>query len=85
VVHGSVHPQYTGVEAGLSATRDIFSAIARRANTTVAELSKVLENHRAGQNGLLRMTWDNGDRTVLVNPNLGGVTIGLEPATHRAG
>ena len=22
------------------------------------------------------MTWDNGDRTVLVNPNLGGVTLG---------
>jgi L-ribulokinase len=76
VVHGSVHPQYTGVEAGLSATGDIFSAIARRANTTVAELSKGVENYRAGQTGLLRLTWDNGDRTVLVNPNLGGITIG---------
>jgi L-ribulokinase len=76
VVPGSVHPQYTGVEAGLSATGDIFSAIARRAGTTVAELSKGLESYRAGQTGLLRMTWDNGDRTVLVNPNLGGITIG---------
>jgi L-ribulokinase len=76
VVPGSVHPQYTGVEAGLSATGDIFSAIARRAGTTVAELSKGLESYGAGQTGLLRMTWDNGDRTVLVNPNLGGITIG---------
>ncbi len=76
VVQGSVHPQYTGVEAGLSATGDIFSAIARRANTTVAELSQGLETYRAGQTGLLRMTWDNGDRTVLVNPNLRGITIG---------
>jgi L-ribulokinase len=76
VVPGSVHPQYTGIEAGLSATGDIFSAIARRANTTVAELSKGLESYRAGQTGLLRMTWDNGDRTVLVNPNLGGMTLG---------
>src|SRR5579863_7837514 len=76
VVKGSVHPQYTGVEAGLSATGDIFSAIARRANTSVAELSRGLENYRAGQTGLLRMTWDNGDRTVLVNPNLGGITLG---------
>jgi len=25
---------------------------------------------------LLRMTWDNGDRTVLVNPNLRGITFG---------
>jgi L-ribulokinase len=76
VVQGSVHPEYTGVEAGLSATGDIFSAIARRANTTVADLSKGLDQYHAGQTGLLRMTWDNGDRTVLVNPNLGGITLG---------
>ena len=76
VVPGSVHPQFTGIEAGLSATGDIFSAIARRANTSVEELSKGLERYRAGQTGLLRMTWDNGDRTVLVNPNLGGMTLG---------
>ncbi len=76
VVPGSVHPEFTGIEAGLSATGDIFSAIARRANTTVEELSKGLDKYHAGQTGLLRMTWDNGDRTVLVNANLGGMTIG---------
>jgi L-ribulokinase len=76
VVKGSVHPDFTGIEAGLSATGDIFSAIARRANTTIAELSRGLESYHAGQTGLLRMTWDNGDRTVLVNPNLGGMTLG---------
>lgn len=76
VVPGSVHPQYTGVEAGLSATGDIFEAIARRAGVTVSELSKGLESYRAGQTGLLRLSWDNGDRTVLVNPELGGVTLG---------
>jgi len=76
VVPGSVHPKLTGIEAGLSATGDIFEAIARRAGTKVAELSKGLENYRAGQTGLLRITWDNGDRTVLVNPELGGVTLG---------
>ncbi len=76
VVPGSVHPGYTGVEAGLSATGDIFEAIARRAGTKVSELSKGLENYKAGQTGLLRLSWDNGDRTVLVNPELGGVTLG---------
>jgi L-ribulokinase len=76
VVQGSVHPQRTGIEAGLSAVGDIFSAIANRAATDVPTLSKGLENYRAGQTGLLRMTWDNGDRTVLVNPNLRGITLG---------
>jgi L-ribulokinase len=76
VVQGSVHPQRTGIEAGLSAVGDIFSAIASRAGCDVQTLSVGLENYRAGQTGLLRMTWDNGDRTVLVNPNLRGVTLG---------
>ena len=76
VVPGSVHPKYTGIEAGLSATGDIFDAIARRAGTRISELSKGLETYRPGQTGLLRLTWDNGDRTVLVNAELGGVTLG---------
>jgi len=76
VVHGSVHPERTGIEAGLSAVGDIFNAIAERAGSDVATLSKGMESYRAGQTGLLRLTWDNGDRTVLVNPNLRGVTLG---------
>jgi L-ribulokinase len=81
VVPGSIHPGFTGIEAGLSATGDIFDAIARRAGTTVAELSKGLENYRSGETGLLRLTWDNGDRTVLVNPELSGITLGWRLTT----
>ena len=76
VVPGSVHPGFVGVEAGLSATGDIFEAIARRAATTVKDLARGLETYRPGQTGLLRLSWDNGDRTVLVNAALGGVTLG---------
>ena len=83
VVEGSIDPARTGIEAGLSATGDIFEAVARRAGTTVAELSRGLENYRAGETGLLRLTWDNGDRTVLVNAELSGVTLGWR-LTHTA-
>lgn len=84
VVPGSVDPKLTGIEAGLSAVGDIFEAIARRAGTTVAALSSGINDYRAGQTGLLRLTWDNGDRTVLVNPELGGVTLGWHLTTTAA-
>jgi len=76
VVPGSVDPAQVGIEAGMSAVGDVFAAIAHRAGTTVAALSEITAGYKAGQTGLLRLTWDNGDRTVLVNPALGGVTFG---------
>ncbi|MFI5239430.1 MAG: ribulokinase [Gemmatimonadales bacterium] len=76
VVRGSAHPDYVAVEAGLSGVGCIFESLATRGESSVADLSRGLEEYRAGQTGLLRLVWDNGDRTVLVNPNLGGVTFG---------
>ncbi|HSU96928.1 MAG TPA: FGGY-family carbohydrate kinase, partial [Gemmatimonadaceae bacterium] len=84
VVRGSAHPDYVGVEAGLSGVGNIFESIATRSGHTVEELSAGLEHYRAGQTGLLRLVWDNGDRTVLVNPHLGGVTLGWN-LNHSAG
>ena len=83
VVEGSVYPAANRNRGGAFGYRRIFEAIARRAGTTVAELSRGLENYRAGETGLLRLTWDNGDRTVLVNPELGGVTLGWRLTTRR--
>jgi L-ribulokinase len=76
VVQGSIDPQRVGIEAGLSAVGDVFEAIARRANTTVAALAAGIQRYQAGQTGLTRLVWDNGDRCVLANPRLRGITLG---------
>lgn len=65
-----------GIEAGLSAVGSLLESIAARAGATVEQLTQGLERYRAGQTGLLRLPWDNGDRTILFNPNLAGVTFG---------
>jgi len=75
-VKGSIHPEYFGIEAGLSATGDIFDAIARRAGTTVSVLAQAWKNIAPDKPDCCGLTWDNGDRTVLVNAELGGVTLG---------
>lgn len=76
LVQGSIHPCKVGIEAGLSAVGDLFDAIARRASHSVAELAEHIKDYRAGQTGLVRIAWDNGDRSVLSNPKLKGVTLG---------
>jgi L-ribulokinase len=83
VVPGSVDPKLTGIEAGMSATGDVFEAIARRAGVKLSDLSQGLEGYKAGQTGLLRFPWDNGDRTILVNPEVSGIAIGWR-LTHTA-
>jgi L-ribulokinase len=83
VVQGSIHPAKAGIEAGLSAVGDLFEAIAKRANSTVAALAARVNHYRAGQTGLTRLAWDNGDRCVLASPRLRGITLGWR-LTHTA-
>jgi len=75
-VRGSIHPHKVGIEAGLAAVGDLFAAIAARSGRNVGDLTATLAGHRAGQTGLLRIPWDNGDRSVLGRPDLSGVTLG---------
>lgn len=76
VVAGSIHPDQFGIEAGLAAVGELFNAIARRSGTSVELLADALQDHRAGQTGLLRLCWDNGDRSVLADPSRRGMTLG---------
>lgn len=76
IVQGSIHPKKAGIESGLSAVGDLFAAIARRAGRSVVELTELTKGYHAGQTGLLRLAWDNGDRSVLIDPQLRGATLG---------
>jgi L-ribulokinase len=76
IVQGSIHPGLLGIEAGLSAVGSLFDAIAHRANVPIADLTGAIRDHGAGQTGLLRFAWDDGDRSVLADPRLRGITMG---------
>ena len=75
VVSHSIHPKLVGIEAGLSACGAVFDAIAARSGRSLAALAAAVEKYRPGQSGLLRLPWDNGDRTILADPNLRGLTL----------
>lgn len=83
VVPGSVLPGWAGIEAGQSATGDVFEAIARRADLDLSEAMAGYEDLPPGGTGLLRVNWDNGDRTVLVRSDLGAITFGWD-LNHNA-
>jgi L-ribulokinase len=76
IVRGSIHPGRLGIEAGLSAVGSLFDSIAHRANASIGDLTDAIKNHRAGQTGLMRFAWDDGDRSVLADPRLRGITLG---------
>ncbi len=85
VVPGSVHPAYTGIEAGLSATGDIFEAIAQRAGTTVFELSKGLEAFQRRTDRTAATELGQRRSNGAGESGAGRRDAGLEPGAHRAG
>ena len=94
VVDGGIIPGMLGYEAGQSGVGDIFAwfveqgvppeyhAAAQQRNLNVHTL---LEEEAArlkpGESGLLALDWWNGNRSTLVDVELGGLLIGMTLAT----
>lgn len=79
----SVLPDHYGLEAGQSAVGDIFNWFVQTICPGGAEqathqaLTAAAQLLRPGQSGLLTLDWHNGNRTVLVDQRLTGLTVGL--------
>jgi L-ribulokinase len=97
IVPGSIVPGMYGLEAGQSAVGDIFNWFVRYlapAQYTAdgdahVNLTREAERLRPGESGLLALDWNNGNRTILVDPLLTGLLMGqtlhtTAPEIYRA-
>jgi L-ribulokinase len=97
VVPGSIMGGMYGLEAGQSAVGDIFNWFVRYLTPAKyaakgdahVNLTKVAEKLAPGESGLLALDWNNGNRTILVDPLLSGLLVGqtlhtTAPEVYRA-
>ncbi len=79
VASGSVLPDYYGIESGQSAVGDILDWYIKNIlnnSRSHAELTKDAEKIKPGENGLIALDWNNGNRSILSDPMLSGLIIG---------
>ncbi len=76
IVKGSVLPDCYGLEAGQSAVGDLFNWVAKLTGKSHEDLTAEGDALRPGESGLLALDWNNGNRTVLVDPLLTGLMLG---------
>ena len=88
IVRGAILPGYYGIEAGQSAVGDIFKwwveVVCGGDGALHARLTQEAARQKPGQHGLLALDWNNGNRTILVDPELTGVLLGQTLYTTRA-
>ena len=88
IVKGAILPGYYGIEAGQSAVGDIFKwwveGVCRGDEKLHGQLTRQAAGLKPGQSGLLALDWNNGNRTILVDPMLSGLLMGQTLHTSQA-